>query len=282
MSGLVTGDDGALSDASKDAFLSSGTTHITAISGANFAMIVLVLGLLASGSMKRNIAFIAVVVAVIWGYALVVGLQPSAVRAALLATAVLIGRRLGRIPDLLTLTVLLGALQVLIRPSDFSSLGFQLSMAATIALIVVFDGRERTGDGRWATNLVIAVIAAQLATIPILVAQLGTLSGISLLANLVVGPLATAAFPLALAGSLIGMANASLGLAALQPAIGLADAILWMVDWSDAHLPGILLIGEPTLATIGVVTVVTWGTIFWMSGDLRRMARHGLVKVRDW
>jgi ComEC/Rec2-related protein len=282
MSGLVTGDDGALSSDASEAFLNSGTTHVTAISGANLALIVLLLGMLTTGSMRRSLAFVLAATVAIWLYVLMVGMQPSALRAALLATAVLAGRWLGRMPDLLTLTVLLAALQVLIRPNDLETMGFQLSLAATIALIVVFDGRERAGNSSWMPSVVLSVFAAQLATLPILAMRIGEVSLISLLANLIIGPLAAIAFPLALVGAMIGQIAPTLGEAFLTPAIVVSRGMLNTVSWSQDYLPGTVQLGAPTPATMIVLTATTWTAIFWMSGDLRRFARYSLKVVRSW
>jgi len=282
LSGLVTGDDGGLSQGANQAFLTSGTTHITAISGANFATFTLLLGVLATGAMRRNVLFVTGASLVIWLYALMVGLEPSAFRAALLATAVLIGRWIGRRPDLLTLTVLLAAVQIMIRPTDFSTLAFQLSLAATVALIIVFDGAERTSSRSRLANLGLTVLAAQLATIPILAWSLGTMTGIGLLANLVVGPLAGLAFPIALVGSLAGRVVPIVGDVIAFPAIWICRLMLVFVEWSDRRLPGIVQLGEPTPAAMLTISLVCWLTIFWMSGDLRRLVRHGMTIVRSW
>lgn len=282
MSGLATGEDGGLSDDANDAFVSSGTTHITAISGANFAMIALLLGAMASGSMKRSVGFVLAATAVIWLYALMVGLQPSSLRAALLATAVLAGKWIGRRPDLLTLTLLLAALQVAIRPHDFGTLAFQLSFSATLALIVVFDGSERGGERSTVLTLVLSVIAAQLATVPILAWQLGTVSGIGTIANLVVVPLAGFAFPIALAGAAFGQVVPALGELVLLPARAICQGILLCVEWMDRLLPGTLQLGEPTWTALGMLALACWWCIFWMSGDLRRATRHGFEIARSW
>jgi ComEC/Rec2-related protein len=282
LSGLVTGDDGGLSGEASGAFLASGTTHITAISGANFAMLTLLLGVLATGAMRRHIAFVLGASIVIWLYAVMVGLQPSALRAALLATAVLVGRYLGRRPDLLTLTVLLAALQIAIRPDDFHTLAFQLSVAATVALIIVFDGSERGTDRWWGTTLGLSVVAAQLATIPILAWHIGTLSITGLLANLVVGPAAGVAFPIALAGALAGQTNAMLGELILLPAEWICRGIIIFVEWIDRYAPGSVQLGQPTPAAIGIVLIACWIGIFALSGDIRRTARHGFGIVKSW
>ncbi len=62
---------------------------------------------------------------------------------------------------------------------------FSFRLAATLALIVVFDGSGRMGDRSWIMSLVLSVVAAQLATLPILAAAIGTVNGIGLIANLV-------------------------------------------------------------------------------------------------
>lgn len=282
LSGLVTGDDGALSGSASRAFLSSGTTHITAISGANFATLTLLLGVLATSSMRRNVLFVTGASIIIWLYALMVGLEPSALRAALLAIAVLIGRWIGRRPDVLTLTVLLAALQVILRPADFATLAFQLSLSATVALIMVFDGMGENQRWSWLATLGMTIFAAQLATVPILAWTIGTMSGVGLLANLVVGPLAGLAFPIALAGGMLMQVWPFLGEAVLLPAIALCRGILAFVEWSDRTLPGTVQLGEPTTIATVAIGLSCWLTVFWLSGDLRRASRHGLAIARSW
>lgn len=282
LSGLVTGDDGGLSGGARDAFLASGTIHITAISGANFSVLILLLGVMATGAMKRSLWFVGAATSAVWLFAIMVGLQPSALRAALLATAALLGRWLGRAPDLLTLTVLLAAIQISFRPHDFWTLGFQLSIAATVALIVVFDGSERFGARSAGASLALSVVAAQLATLPILAATIGTLNGIGLFANLLIGPLASLVFPIALVGASIGFAAPWIGEMVLLPAIWLSGLMVDIVELADRYLPGAVQLGRPVPAAIAVLTVACWSTIFALSGDLRRMGRHAVSLVRNW
>lgn len=282
LSGLVTGDDGALTSSARDAFLSSGTTHITAISGANFAVLTLLLGIVASGTMRRSLWFAIAAATAIWMYATMVGLQPSVLRAALLATAVLLGKWLGRIPDLLTLTLLLASVQLLIRPHDFDTLGFQLSIAATIALVVVFDGNERMSTRSRGATLVLCVLAAQLATMPVLVARLGTASASGLLANLLISPLASVTFPIALVGGMLGQVSPWLGDVVLTPAVLLSHAMIRVVTAIDSKLPGTIHLGEPVPGAVAVVALACWGAIFLLSGDLQRTSRHAWSLIRNW
>ncbi len=282
LSGLITGDDGGLSRNANSAFLSTGTTHITAISGANFATITLLLGVLATSAMRRNFGYVIASVAVVWLYAVMVGLQPSALRAALLATAILIGRCIGRRPDLLTLTVLLAAVQIAIRPYDFHTLAFQLSLAATVALILVFAACGPESDRTRAASLVLAVLAAQLATIPILAWQVGTMSLTGLFANLIVGPAAGMAFPIALFGALVGQVSPILGELMLLPAEWICRAIVATVEWIGGHAPGSVQLGKPTVAAICAITLLCWFGIAALSDDARRLSRHGLAAIKSW
>src|SRR5680860_525505 len=94
MTGLVTGDDSTLSFEARSAFLATGTTHITAVSGANFAVLIAVAAAVAGNSgARRRVRWSAAMAAIIWFYATLVGLPPSAMRAALMATFALIAVR---------------------------------------------------------------------------------------------------------------------------------------------------------------------------------------------
>ena len=141
MTGLLIGDDSALTYESQEAFLVTGTTHITAVSGANFAILVTLASMLAgTAGVRRKWSWILVVAAAIWTYAILVGLPPSAVRAALMASLALLAARFGRIPDFLTLLMVSVMAQLFARPDDLHTLSFQLSVCATLALILVFSG----------------------------------------------------------------------------------------------------------------------------------------------
>jgi len=66
------------------------------------------------------------------------------------------------------------------------------------------------------------------------------------------------------------------------PAIWICRFILFFVEWCDRRLPGIVQLGEPTPTVVLTIALASWLTIFWMSGDLRRLGRHGMTIVRSW
>jgi ComEC/Rec2-related protein len=273
MNGLVIGDDGALSTEAKAAFLSTGTTHITAVSGANFSVLILLFGLAAKGGLRRRAAFVACAASLVWLYAMLVGMSPSAIRAGLLATAVLIAIPLGRRPDFVTLTLVLACVQLVLRPSDLRSFAFQLSVASTLAIVLVFSDEGRANRS-WMRSSLLAVAAAQLATIPIVMARIEEISTSGIIVNLFVGPLAALAFPLALATALCGLVSSIGGHALAVPAAIMCDVILQITKGADTLFASELETGYPSRLAIGVVTFMFIGLIGWLSPDVRLIIRR--------
>jgi competence protein ComEC len=264
LSGLVTGDDAALSPPRRAAFVVTGTSHLTAVSGANVAL------LLAIGASAGNAAgwrlrlpWQLAVVGTIWVYALVTGLEPPVARAALVATGALLASRVGRRADLVTLVLLAGAAYVAARPDRLWSLSFQLSLAASLALAAVVPSLTPLGPLGWLRTALTATVAAQVATLPILLPRFGETSLIAVPANLLVGPLVNVAFPLAAAGAVLGIAWAPLAQLVLFPAALLAEAILGIIDALASvavagsvgvvPLPGAIAVwGAAALAVVGL------------------------------
>ncbi|MFM9106537.1 MAG: ComEC/Rec2 family competence protein [Chloroflexota bacterium] len=231
MSGLVTGADEGLSRQARDAFLETGTTHITAVSGSNFATLVTVL--MAAGSLagwRRTWWWLTLAAAGIWAYALLVGLEAPALRAAIVATGALLALRAGRRPDVMTLILLAGAAMALASPGIVWGLGFQLSLAASLALAATarFDAGFSVSA---ILSAAVATGAAQLATLPLLLPIRGDLPAASLPANLAIGPLVGVAFPLSAAAGLAAAAWGPLGEAIAIPAALAAESVISVVRW---------------------------------------------------
>lgn len=208
LSGLVTGRDDALSDERKAAFRNSGTSHITAISGSNLALLVTIAAV--SGrylGLRRRRSWQVGLIVALWGYALLTGLNLPVGRAALVASGAVCAGMFGRRSDMLTLLALGGAVMVAIEPVVMWSLSFQLSMAASTALAVAFDEEDLQSPLGWVFALLRTTIAAQIATLPFAVGAFGQIPLLALPANLLVAPLAQLAFVLAAGASLVGSAG---------------------------------------------------------------------------
>ncbi len=238
LAGLVVGDDVALSDDASEAFRVTGMSHITAVSGSNLALIVLILG--ATGGwlgVRRRTAWFLLVTIGIWVYAATTGSEPPVVRAALMATIALAAVPLGRRPDFLTAAVVSAAGMALVDPRLITSVGFQLSFVASIVLAAVSAGVDirSARDAAWLA--VVSSATAQVATLPVLLWTFGGMSPVSLLANLLIGPLVGMVFPLAFLASLVAIVVPPLGDALASTAGFGGSAILALVE-ALARLPG--------------------------------------------
>lgn len=282
LSGLVTGDDHALSGARDDAFVATGTSHVTAVSGSNLALLVVVLstagGLLGVG---RHVGWQALVVAGVWGYAVLVGLEPPAVRAALVATGVVLAARFGRRADVVTLIVLAAAAMVLVRPDDLWSLSFRLSFAASLALAVVAAPPEVAPREGLLLPALIATLAAQLATLPVLLPVFGTVSLVGVPANLLIAPAVAVAFPLAALAALVGVVSYPLAEAIAFPARLAAEAILRVVDALGEQPRAVQAIGELPPAAGVLVGAGVALVLAAVSRDGRAWARRLPSDLRD-
>ncbi|MBI5486811.1 MAG: ComEC/Rec2 family competence protein [Deltaproteobacteria bacterium] len=160
---MVLGEAWQLPGRERDALRNIGVSHLLAISGFNLALLAWFLGvallalarlhapLLVRCDVRRVAA--AVVLPAVWGFTAVVAWQPSVVRAALMISAVLGARVLGRratVLDALSLAVL--AVFVAL-PEEAADPGFQLSFAAVAGLLLaarVARAWEREAERRGA------------------------------------------------------------------------------------------------------------------------------------
>ena len=117
LAGLATGDDSRLGERASAAFLDTGTTHITAVSGSNLALVAGVWSALGSASGWRRRWWLgAAIVASVWVYAAVVGFQPPAMRAAVVVSLTAFAIRVGRRADPLTLVLLAAGAMAMVDP----------------------------------------------------------------------------------------------------------------------------------------------------------------------
>jgi competence protein ComEC len=276
LSGLVTGDDNGFSPAREDAFIRTGTTHLTAVSGSNLALVVGILATVGAATVGRHRWWWqAVIIGGAWVYAIVSGSQAPAVRAALVATAAVLAFRVGRRPDFPTLILLAAGVMVLLEPAQVDALGFRLSVASSLALAIVLPGLVTGGRHSPLVSVLAATTAAQLATLPLLLPVFGTVSLASLPANIVVAPIVAFIMPLAVLSGLAGAIWAPLGDALAAPAALAAQAMLAIVD-AFGEPAAYISVGVPPLGAVIAIAGAACASLAVMSGDAARgMTRLG-------
>lgn len=198
------------------AFTTAGVSHVVAISGWNIAIVAAAIAAM-TGRLGRRRRSIVTILAVV-GYVAFAGASASVVRAALMAAVVLLARETGRAGRAAAALGWAATLLLLADPNLIGDAGFQLSSLATAGLIAwatpLTGWIEAIGRGRvphWLAESLGVSLAAQAATLPIILVSFGRLAVLSPLVNLVVVPLvapAMAAGLLALAGGAVVLAGA--------------------------------------------------------------------------
>lgn len=183
--GVILGDDGAMTDATRDAFRVGGMTHMTAVSGIHVGIIAGAILLLSRLGLVSRWWMLGLSLPVIWSFAYLVGMRPSVVRAGLMLSLLIVANLLGRPRDTLNAVGLAAAIMLLIDPSFRYDVGFQLSVAATtgIALGILLVGHRSHWHLLW-----VVPVAAQLSTEPLILYHFGYYSLVSPLANIVAAP----------------------------------------------------------------------------------------------
>jgi competence protein ComEC len=193
------------------AFTLVGASHVVAISGWNIAIVAASVGAL-GGRLARRRRSVLTVGAIV-AYVAFVGPSPSVVRAAAMAGVVLLARESGRAGRAAAALAWAATAILLVDPALVRDAGFQLSTLATAGLLAwatpLGERLVRLSRGRlpgWLVESLAVSLAAQAATLPVVLASFGRLAIVSPVVNLFVVPLvapAMAAGAVALAAGLV-------------------------------------------------------------------------------
>ncbi|QJY50674.1 ComEC/Rec2 family competence protein [Pseudonocardia broussonetiae] len=265
--GLAVGDTTRMTTEVQDDFRASGLTHLTAVSGANLAIVAgAVLALLRLFRADPRVSAVAGGLAVL-GFVVLARPSPSVVRAAAMGAVVLLALALGRgrsaVPALAVAVLAL----LLADPALAVDPGFALSVLATGALVLVAPGwaaalRARGTPG-WAAEAVVVPAAAFLATAPVVAGLSGQVAPVAVLANLLAVPAVAPATVLGVLAALVSPVSAG----AAQVCAWLAWPFAgWLVEVADraAAVPDAALPwpdGVPGALLLAVALVVL--VLFW-------------------
>ncbi|MBI4614832.1 MAG: DNA internalization-related competence protein ComEC/Rec2 [Planctomycetes bacterium] len=257
------------------AFRDSGTSHLLAVSGLHVSVLVALFWCAVRTARLPRLPASVLLALLVAGYALVVGLAPSVLRAAGVAIFALVAHRVGRPVDALQLLAVVATLHLLFSPLDLWDAGFQLSYAATVGVLwAAGELRRRRPAGptplallgeslrqrvlraarRWLLESAVISGAAWLATAPLAAFHFGTFAPVAILANLILVPL----FVLVLWGGVLFHLAALAGLDSLAGVIALPlGAALSLGAWLTilfAALPGAgMAVGSPGVAGTGLL-----------------------------
>lgn len=133
--GMVMGDDRGQSPEMSEAFKAAGLTHLLAVSGQNVAFVLLLaFPLLQRGRLRWRLA---VTLAVLVAFGVLTRWEPSVMRAEAMAAVAAAGAFAGRPVRGVRLLALAVTGCVFVDPLLVHSLGFRLSVAACVGLVIV-------------------------------------------------------------------------------------------------------------------------------------------------
>ncbi|MBP3978656.1 ComEC/Rec2 family competence protein [Microbacterium sp. BLY] len=257
--GLAVGDTTAVSADIDADMRASGLSHLTAVSGANCAIVVAaVFGLVALCGGGRTLRVVLAGVALA-AFVVLVTPEPSVIRAAVMAAAGMLSMLAGRPSAGAGILALCVVVVLLIDPWLASTPGFALSAVAAGALILLAPALAN-GLARWLPRpLAVAIavpLAAQLACAPVIALFAEQQSLVAVAANLLAEPVAPVA-------TVVGLLAC---LSAPAPAVSdLLTAVAWLpstwiasVARITAGLPGaevLLPAGPGSALPVAVVSM---------------------------
>jgi competence protein ComEC len=300
---MVLGWKTALTDEVAEPFRRAGTMHVFAISGLHIGMIALILVSICRVVQVPRAACIVIVVPLLWFYTAATGWQSSAVRATIMTSIVVAGWSLARPVDLLN-SLAGAALVILIwDPQQLFQAGFQLSFSVVLSIGLLLPPLGRCRDrllrydpllpddlrSPWhrrvngacrhvLTSLAIS-LAAWLGSIPWMAWYFQIFTPITLVANLVMIPLAAGV----LASSLTSLAFGAwwVALSGLNHSAWLWMTLMARTSELAAALPGAWfhVPAPPAFALVAYYLLLVGMATGWLFRPRRLAAAGSLLLV---
>jgi len=206
---LMNGDRGSINDETMEAFRNSGVAHLLAISGLHIGLVAgfiyftvraglaLIPGLALSLQIKKWAAIFGLLGALF--YALVAGATVPTLRAFLMVGLVLSAVILDRRGLSMRIVAFAAAVILLIQPESLLGASFQLSFAAVVALVAVYEtisNRQKEKEARtWLSRffhyfagVALTTLVAGMATAPFAVFHFNRIADYGLVANMLAVP----------------------------------------------------------------------------------------------
>ncbi len=278
LAGLAIGDTSEVDESLASAMKTSSLTHLTAVSGANCAIVIgLIMSAGAVLGLRRGLRIAASLV-VLAAFVVLVTPEPSVLRAAVMAALVLVALGMGRPVRGLPLLSLAMIALLVVDPWLSRNYGFVLSVLATAGLLLLANPLARVLE-RWMPRpiaLGIAIpLAAQLACQPVIILLNASLPTYGVVANILAAPAAPLATVVGLVACVVLALSPPLGHVLCQlawvPAAWIAAVARFCAELPLAQLPWP---GE----FAGVVLLVAVSSLgVYAALSRRRWARWGIA-----
>lgn len=194
--GIILADRTEMDRETVEDFSKSGLVHILAISGSHMAIIFWMILLLLKPIFPANFRNFPIVISLIfiWLFAIFIDFGSSVIRSCIMISAYYFYFLLQRKPDLLHAMAISGLAILIFDTNQLFDVGFQLSFIAVFGIfwlnepILKYLPKPKNNVQNFLVNVISISIAAQLATLPLVIYYFHQYSLISVIANLVVIP----------------------------------------------------------------------------------------------
>ena len=299
---ILTGDRSGIAQARMEELRRSNLAHLLAISGLHMGLLTgfvfgalrLAMALAPAFSMRVPARKIAALGALGAGgfYLLLSGGNVATERAFIMVAVMLVAVLLDRRAISLRSVAMAAVLILTLRPEALVQAGFQMSFAATVALVAVFrwlstERGWRARVPRWfwpVLSVVLCSVVAGVATAPVAAASFNRLAEYGLIANLLAVPLmGLVIMPAAVLAALLAPFGwQGMGLALMDPAIGwILHVSAWVSGLDGAVMPVVQPAAwvMPAMA-LGALWLVIWqGRAAWAGMALIALAVWGWTQT---
>ncbi len=241
----------------------AGLYHIVAVSGLKVVIVLGMVGTLLARSgwspRRRGVAGLVAVAL----YVVTSGAGAAALRCALLAAVALWSRRDGRRVDSYVALSCIAAALAALEPRITFDVGYQLSFLGTAGILLLASPiAARIPGPRLVIEPFAVTLAAQVATIPVMVGAFGVLSLVGPAANAVALPLLPALVGLGILGSCLAALSPVLGYLPLHMTAVLLHAMLGIASVAAAVPFAVLHAGNwPQMWTVAECVGVAVGVV---------------------
>lgn len=291
---MLLGDRSSLTDERVELYRKTGTFHLFAVSGLHVGSLALCLLGIATLLRLPSWAKISLILSVTWLYVWMTGATPSGTRSGIMLTTVFLAKSLLRQAHIFPALVLSATLVLIWQPEQLFQLGFQLSYAVVMAIVLIglplADALKNSllasqpplfrpkyqfrleKVTRSLIELVCIAISASVVSAPLIIEHFHLLTPGGILASLLLNALVTlivsgAAVAMLLA-PILGELLAGTLVVMLWPAVNLIESILHAI----VSLPGASLETQWRIPGMGTGTCIATLVTAW-SLQRKRMER---------
>ncbi len=280
--GLLLGVKQALGEEYETAFRETGIMHIVVLSGYNVMLVVTFFMYVLAYVLPYRVRLVTGVLGII-GFALLVGLSATVVRACVMASLLLLMRFGGMTHNILRALFVAGMAMLIANPLLLVyDVGFQLSFLATFALIVLAPYVERwfqvvpTFIG--IREFLVATVTTQLFVTPLIMYHIGEVSLVAVLVNVLVLPMVAVAMLLTFMTGIVAFVSTTIALP-LAYLAHLSLSYILFVATTFARLPFASIIIPPYSIGYLFLLYVLAALIWWQVMRVRKQRKSREVLI---